>query len=90
MKEYGKRQVFKEKATLTRKEQDFQKSTASITNQAFLSTFTQTFDAFHITTRKTKKMVPADLRKIYARGQDYSPKVQAFRDTINFWKRIVK
>ena len=39
-KEYGKQQVFKEKATLTRKALDFQKGTAGITNKELLSTFT--------------------------------------------------
>ena len=27
--------------------------------------------------------------KIHAGGQDFSPKAQAFRDSIEFWKRIV-
>ena len=36
-------------------------------------------------------MVTTNLWKMYARGQDYSPKAQAFRDTtIKFWKLIIQ
>ena len=56
----------------------------------FLTTFNPKIDAFHIKTRKIKTTPAADLRKIYAGGQAFSPKAQPFRDTIEFWQRIVK
>ena len=35
-------------------------------------------------------MVAANLWKIHTGGQDFTPKAQSFRDTIEFWKRIVR
>ena len=55
-----------------------------------MATFTPKIDAFHIKTRKIKTKAAADLRKIYAGGQDFSPKAQSFKDVIEFWRRIVK
>ena len=90
MKEYCKQNVLKEKDTLARRERKFRKGTTGITNMEFLTTFTPKIDAFHIKTRKIKTKAAADLRKIYAEGQDFLPKAQSFRDTIEFWQRIVK
>ena len=42
----------------------------------------------HIMTKKIKIIVADNLWKIYAGGQDFSPKAQSFRDTIKFWKHI--
>ena len=89
-KEYCKQDVFRKKASLAEKARWFWKGTAGITNEAFLKTFKPKIDALHTTTRNIKLKVAADLRKIYAGGQDFSPKAQAFRDTIEFWRRIVK
>ena len=55
MKDYCKQNVFKDKATLARKEKEFQKGTSGITSKAFLNTFTPKMVALHITTRKIKK-----------------------------------
>ena len=30
------------------------------------------------------------MRNIYVGGQDFSPQAQVYRDTIEFWKRILK
>ena len=84
-KAYCKQNVFKDKANLTRKGNKFQKGTSCISSKGFLNTFTPKMDALHIKTRKIKKMAVANLRKIYAGGQDFSPKAHAFRDTIEFW-----
>ena len=56
----------------------------------FVNTFIPKMDALHIKTRRIKKRSAADLGKIYAGGQDFSPKAQAYRDTIEFWEGIVK
>ena len=37
-----------------------------------------------------EKLVAANLRKVYTGGQDFSPKAQSFRDTIEFWRHIVR
>ena len=90
MKEYYKQNVFKEKATLARREREFKKGTTDITYLEFMAIFTSKIDAFHIKTRKIKTTAAADLRKIYAGGHDFLPKAQEFRDIIEFWQRIVK
>ena len=74
MKEYYKQNSFKDNATLARKESEFLKETADITNKQFLSTFTSKMEALHIKTRKIKKMVAADLQKIYVGGQYFFSK----------------
>ena len=89
-KEYCKQNIFKKKATLAEKAQWFWKGTSGITNEKFSSAFTPKIDALHITTRKFKQMVAADLQKIYTGGHDYSPKTQTFIDTIEFWKHSIK
>ena len=90
MKEYYNQNVFKEKAALARREREFKKGTTGTTYLEFLATFTPKIDAFHIKTRKIKTKAAKDVRKIYAGGQDFSPKAQSFKDVIEFWKRIVK
>ena len=90
MKEYYKQKNFKMKATLACRESEFKKGTACITYKEFLNIFHPKMEALHITTRKIKKTVATDLQKIYAGGQDFSPKAQTFKDTIEFWKRIVR
>ena len=90
MKGYCNQNVFKEKAALARREREFKKGTTGTTYSEFLATFTPKIDALHIKTRKIKTKSAKDLRKIYASGQDFSPKAQSFRDVIEFWKRIVK
>ena len=54
-----------------------------------MSTFTPKIDPLHIKTRKIKTKAAKDVRKIYAGGQDFSPKAQSFKDVIEFWRRIV-
>ena len=61
MKEYYKQNVFKGKAILTRKEREFKKGTASITNKKFLATFTPKINAFRINERKIKTRVATNL-----------------------------
>ena len=90
MKEYCNQNVFKEKAALARREREFKNGTTGTTYSEFLATFTPKIDALHIKTRKIKTKSAKDLRKIYAGGQDFSPKAQSFRDVVDFWKRIVK
>ena len=89
MKEYCKH-VFKGKDTLAHREKEFNNGIAGITYKKFLNVFTSKIDVFCITTRKIKTRVATYLRKIYAGGQDVSPKIQSFRDTIKFWRRIVR
>ena len=89
-KEYCKQNVFKTKATLAGKARWFWKGTAGITSGDFLNTITPKMDALHITTRKIRKTAAANLRQMYTGGHDFSPKAQTFRDTIEFWKRIVR
>ena len=55
MKAYCEQNIFKEKATLARKEKEFQKGTLGITSDVFLNTFIPKMDALHIKTRKIKK-----------------------------------
>ena len=55
MKDYYKQKVFKDKATLTLREKEFQKSTSGITSKGFLNTFTPKMDALDIKTRRIKK-----------------------------------
>ena len=86
MKEYCKKNVFKEKATLARREKEPKKGTTGATYLEFMATlFTPKINAFHIKTRKIKTTVAADLGKIYAGVQDFLPKAQSFRDIIKFW-----
>ena len=80
----------KKKTTLTLRERESRKGTAGITYKEFLNVFTLKIDAFQITMRKIKTRVAADLGKIYAGGQDFSPKTQSFRDTIELWRPIVR
>ena len=77
-KEYCKQNIFKTKTTLVEKARWFWKGTTGISYKDFLNTFTPKMDALHITTRKIKKMVVANLWKIYVGGQDFSPKAQTF------------
>ena len=90
MKECGKQHVFRKKDTLAKKTLWFWKGTADITNKEFLTTFTPKIDVFHITTKKIKTMVAADFWNIFTGRQDFSSKAQSFRDTVEFWKRIVR
>ena len=87
---YCNQQKIKEKAALARRERESKKGTTGTTYLQFMTTFNPKNDAFHIKTRNIKTMAAADIRKIYAGGQDFSQKTQSFKDIIEFWRQIVK
>ena len=60
------------------------------THAEFLASFAPKFNAFHSKTRLTQQKEAAKMNKIRAGGQDFSPKGQALRETIDFWKRILR
>ena len=89
-KAYLEADIFKTKQLLAKKVKTFNNGKSGMTHKEFLASFAPKFNAFHFKTRLIRQKVAAKMSKIRARGQDFSPKGQSLRDTIDFWRRILK
>ena len=87
---YIESDIFKTKLILAKKVELFTNGSSGMTHAKFLSIFSPKFNAFHFKTRWIWQKVADKMRKIYAGSQDFSPQGQVLRDTIDFWKSILK
>ena len=89
-KAYLEADIFKTKQLLAKKVKTFNDGTSGITHKEFLASFAPKINAFHFKSRLIQQKVAAKMNRIQAGGQDFSPKRQALRDTIDFLRRILK
>ena len=89
-KAYLEADIFKTKQSLEKTVKNYNDGKSGTTHAEFIASFAPKFNAFHSKTRLIRQKEAAKMNKIRAGGQDFSPKGQALRDTIDFWKRILR